>query len=416
MSRRAAVFGITPPGALIGQRLALVEDAWSRLTVAAGKHAAGDRVPLDTLLRHYDANRHPLHARGWTSRGRLQDLFEASFRKVAVSGPETGVDYVTRDAFVDFYVKLSQEVQVMRQKGEAALDPDAFFCAMVEQTWHLDEEWGLPESRRVVAVAAPAAAGKAVEAGSGDGAAAKRAAAVVVVQAETDSDDECQNANMHDVLRPTGVKALQSVHRPPVEVMDLVWRDDKTKALVGFRGVVRPLFCRAALPAPLRGHVLLAQESLENRVRFVPTRPTNQAALDFVWEDVEGSGRLCGLRGVVSSAVDLVVAPDAVKQHLMTPAQSAAAGVEFAETDKPANGILFKRVNDAYGMDAVEEARRTAALKKAVFEGTACGNVYATTWSGKFSDQFPGGPYRQQGLNTAQSRPRVAFGSGKNMM
>lgn len=430
MSRRQAVFGITPAGALVGARLQLVEEAWHRLSVAAGKHCVvvdsednNSLIPLPVLLRHYDANRHPLHMRGWTSRGRLQDLFETSFKKVAVSGPEPNVEYVAHGAFVDFYVKLSAEVQVMRQKGEAALDPDAFFCQMVEQTWHLDEEWGIAGQRKLVTVAAVSPVSAEGEGGGSSKTAVKKSQ-TLLVSAESDSDDECHNSNMNDVLRPTGVKAMQSVQRLPTDVLDLVWAvsDAATgkKQLVGFRGVVRPLFPRAAVPAPIRGHFLLPAESAESHVKFLATRPSNQPSLDFVWPDMEnllvgGSGSsqspvLIGLQGVVSSSVDMVAVPEEIRRHLFTPAQSSAANVQFAPTEKPPCPILFKKLSDEYGMDAVPEARRTAALKKAVFEGTACGNVYATTWSGKFSDQFPAGPWRQAGLNTSASKPRVYFG------
>lgn len=363
MSRRQAAFGIITPGALVGDRLSLVLDAWQRLCNVS--NAPNDsQVPLDILVRHYDANRHPLHVRGWTSRGRLQDLFETSFKQVAFPSESTGALVVAKDSFLDFYVKLSQEVQTMRQKGEAALDPDKFFCLMVEQTWHLDENWG--------------------------------------EDVDDDNDQHgISNSNHHDVLRPTGIKALEPVHRLPTSALDLIWKDAKTGRLVGFRGVVKPLFLRRVLPPHLRGHFALPIESNENKVQYVPTRPTNQPAFDFVWEDVE-SGKLVGLQGVVASAVDLPLTDNDIKKHLFTSAESRANGVQYLEDcAKDSSSVLFKKTHDDYGTDADLEARKVAALKKAVFEGTACGHVYATTWSGKFSDQFPGGPYRQAGLNTS---------------
>lgn len=362
MSRRQTAFGIITPGALVGDRLTLVLDAWQRLCNVS--NVADDSfVPLEILVRHYDANRHPLHVRGWTSRGRLQDLFETSFKQVAVAST-SGALVVPKDSFLDFYVKLSQEVQTMRQKGEAALDPDKFFCLMVEQTWHLDEHWG-----------------------------------------EDVDDDQDQhginNSNNHDILRPTGIKALEPVHRLPTSPLDLIWADAKTGRLVGFRGIVKPLFIRQILPALLRGHFALSIESAENKVQYLPTRPTNQPPFDFVWEDAE-TGKLVGLQGVIASAVDLPLTSDDIKKHLSTPAESRANGVQYLEDcAKDSSSVLFKKTHDDYGTDAVLEARKIAGLKKAVFEGTACGHVYATTWSGKFSDQFPGGPYRQAGLNTS---------------
>jgi hypothetical protein len=149
-------------------------------------------------------------------------------------------------------------------------------------------------------------------------------------------------------------------------------------------------------------------ESAEARVRFLPTRPTNQPPLDFVWREGEGEeGQLVGFPGVIASVVDVPVVPESVRSLLMTPEQSSAAGVRFATIAAPTAGVLFKRQSDSYGRDAVDEARRVAALKRAVFEGTACGHVYATTWSGKFSDGFGGGPWRQQGLNCSMTKPRL---------
>ena len=375
MSRRDAAFGIVPVGSLVGERCDLVSDAWSRLCNVAG--ATDDsKAPLALLVQHYDATRHPLHVRGWTSRGRLDDLFLASFKSAVVKGDD-GVDYVPKAAFFDFYVKLSTEVQTMRQKGEAALDPEAFFCTMVLATWHLDEPWGL-------SAAAAATAATNVE-----------------------------NSNVDDVLRPTDIKAREPIARVATDAMDLVWVAPDGKGLVGFRGVCKPLFPRSIVAPLLRGHFALAVESTQNKVRFLPTRPTNQPPFDFVWRDDESGGRLVGLQGVIASAADLSIVPASVAAHIMTPAQSEAAQVSFLPCGKPTGPVLFKRVSDDYGLDALSEARRTAALKKAVFEGTACGHVYATTWSGKFSDQFPAGPWRQAGLNTSASKSRFELGSWK---
>jgi hypothetical protein len=361
MSRRQAAFGIIEAGSLVGERLRLVTDVWNRLCNVS-KVENDSKVPFDILVKHYDANRHPLHVRGWTSRGRLHDLFVSSFKQVAFESE--GKLYVAKDSFIDFYVKLSLEVQTMRQKGEAALDPDRFFCTMVEQTWHLDEDWGQ----------------------------------------QPDDEDEhgIANSNVEDILRPTGIKALEPVQRMPTDALDLVWKDPQTGKLTGFKGIVKPLFPRKDIPARIRGHFVLGIESAENKVKFIPTRPTNQPPFDFVWQDEE-TGKLIGLHGVVASSVDLPFTPDNIKRHLFTPKESLESGVEFISHAKDPASTLFKKINDEYGLDAVHEARKVAGLKKAVFEGTACGNVYATTWSGKFSDQFPGGPWRQAGLNCSST-------------
>lgn len=254
---------------------------------------------------------------------------------------------VTWNEFLQFHVKMSLEVDRSR-----ALDRDSTFTMLVTQMWKLDEE----EERalhptRIFPITMSA---------------------------------------------PTGLLATKS--------MDLLWPNpDVPGGLLGFRGVVRPRFGRADLPSQLQGYFAFADEVANRDVKTVVERATLMSSLSIVWR-IE-SGELVGFKDVVSPNISVGKLPDELKDVILTEADAEKLGpVCWLPLKEPYNPT-YKKSSQSFGVGAEQSAGDVLALKKKVWEGNNCGLAWHGH-TGKFTDDFKGGAYRNSSFNTSTVKPR----------
>lgn len=294
-------------------------------------------VPLSAMKMLYNAAAHPRVLDGSISQSKARALFESHFTHIPPEGA------VTWDDFASYYTKASTEIDAGRD-----IDPDASFVQMVIRAWRLDE----------------------------DGAPRFESTGILPTTLE----------------RPSGYSATVN--------MDLVWKDENG-GLVGYRHVVKPLFSRAELPDEIRGYFALPVESTRANVRFLPAQAALVADLDLVWPKnaAEPSGEWTGYRAAVRSNVDTRFLPALLQNYILPFTRTSQMNVTYNESVKIQNPV-YKKTSQTYGVGAKEHCAQVAELKKLTWEGKAAGNVFAGK-TGKFSDQFKAGCYRNSGLNVS---------------
>lgn len=292
-------------------------------------------VDIVDLKEVYDVSRHPRVLDGSMSQSMALQMFLNNFEPCAAARDGK----VTWDEFQTYYEKVSAEVDLGRE-----LDHDAYFELLVVRAWRLDEpeDARMPETRFI---------------------------------ATTDE-------------KPTGLKATRSMH--------LVWRDPASGTILGFPSVVKPWFARKIMPLSLRQHFAYYDEMERVPHKMLPANGCSLAPLDIVWTD-ESDGSVLALKGLVATTVDVAKLPDTLRAHIMLPTEAAKLNPSYIPIEPVANPI-YKRSNDVYGVGSNEQCQKILELKKATFNGTACGNVFAGK-TGKFSNSFGGGMYTNSSLN-----------------
>jgi hypothetical protein len=302
---------------------------------------------LESMKATFDAARHPRAVDGTMSQSMVREAFFNQFEPLAAARGGS----VSWDEFLTYYTRLSAEIDTGRE-----LNHDHFFEMVVSKVWRLDDDAKdpLPVTK------------------------------VIPITLE----------------RPTGLLATQN--------MDLMWPDG-AGGLIGFRAVVKPWFARSDLPEGLRGHLLFAQETQRHTHKYLPVQAALTPPHDIIWEIEPESGVYAGLQGVVLSNVDLAQLPTDLLQYILPSKVSGQKSVHFLSLPKVENPH-YKRSSEVYGFRAQEHCQELLELKKAVFSGDAKGGVFAGR-TGKFSNEFGGGMYRNSGLNVTTNPHKKMFTS-----
>jgi len=193
---------------------------------------------------------------------------------------------------------------------------------------------------------------------------------------------------------PTGLAATKN--------LDLVWPEDGV--LYAFKGTIKCRFARSLLPPSIRGCFAFQEELTGFTVKTRLSRSALIAPLSIVWLNNE-TGEVFGLRDVVAPNVDVPQLPSYLQDVLLqadaaTKRYGNITWLELARAYNP----MYKKSSEAFGVGTAEHALDVVTLKKAVFEGTACGLAWHGH-TGKFTDSFNGGPYKFSGLNTVKTKP-----------
>lgn len=200
-------------------------------------------------------------------------------------------------------------------------------------------------------------------------------------------------------LLPTGIVPL-TVYFPEgilaTQKMDLLWRDEKSGALVGYKNVVRPQFARAWLPEAIRGSFAFPEETKGTAVTYLQSQPALQPPYSIVWDGASGKE---GLQDIVVSNVDLDVLPEYLRAIILSAKEAAAvkSQVEFLRPPTVSNP-MYRTSNSHFGKGADEATIKVQQEKTQALTGQNPVGVFAGR-IGKFSGTFAGGMPSASGLN-----------------
>ena len=291
-------------------------------------------VNLTEIIRVYDATRHPRVLDGSMSPSQALQQLLNFFEPCAILRNGT----ISLEEFLGYYAKMSVEVDRGREQN-----PDEYFERVVARFWRLDE----------------------------------------------DQLVRLQPTNIIPVTLdvPTGLLAMTS--------MDLIWAVEGGK-IVGYKGVVKPVFGRKILPEAIRGMCAISGELSRFPHEYIPSRPAMLPPFDLVWEIEEG-GPWTGLQGVVTSNINPAALPAHIQQHVITHEEAVKRNVTFIPLVAVAN-VFYKKSSEVVGQGTEGAATRLFEVKKSTYEGNACGNGFAGR-NGSFSNQFIAGMYSTASLN-----------------
>jgi hypothetical protein len=302
-----------------------------------------DSVTTTALKAAYDARRHPRVLDGNMSIIQAEEALLRQFE-----GAEDGI--ITWKEFLQYHIKVSNEVDRSR-----SLDRETTFLNIVAMAWRLDK----------------------------DPNAALSPTGIIPLTLEC----------------PTGLAATKN--------LDLVWPSSEPGVLFGFKGVVKCRFGRSSLPEDIRGCFAFQDELVNFTVKYPVSRSVLIAPVSIVWTD-ESTGQIVGLRDVVTPNADLNQVPDFLRSRMMQADEairlygSAINWLPLAQAYNP----TYKKSSESVGVAVDDHARDVLDLKKRVFEGTNCGVAWHGH-TGKFTDSFNGGPYKNSSLNTATRKPTL---------
>lgn len=334
------------PYALNARRLAVVEASFALMDVERTGF-----VPIQVLLATFRPERHPQVLDGNVPKSKLTESLQTFFQSFIERN-----EPVPLDAFVAYYTRISADVDRSREVFR-----DALFEKMVAPCWGLDIA-SLPS------------------------------------------------------INPTGfrVSTLEMAEGLAAATnMDLVFPDLEGDGFCGFEAVVKNTFARKELPEALQGYFGLVEESKLQKVRYITAAATTertvlgrgpaQAVLpyDLIWQD-EATGAWTGLQAVIAAKIDISRLPETLLAAVVPPSVSAERKVQFLPQRAPFNPF-YKKSSDAFGVGAVDAAKKTCEVKAAYYSGNGCGQVYCGH-VGKFTDEFKGGVYSSSGLNTSTTR------------
>jgi len=246
---------------------------------------------------------------------------------------------VTWQEFLQYHCRMSIEVDRSR-----SIDRDAWFIRVVERAWRLDQ-------------------------------------------------------NPDDALEPTGVfpetldapKGLAQTRN-----MDLLWPDEKKPgALKGYKVAVKPTFARKDMPKAIRGYFTLQSETETIPKTFLPPRGALLPPMSIVFEREDGPAAM--IVDVVSSNVDPSELPPALRAIILTRDEATARGATPLVQQKLFNPI-YKKSSEVFGEGSDARAQEVLELKRKAFAGDNAGQIWLGR-TGKFSDEFRGGVYRNDSLN-----------------
>lgn len=295
-------------------------------------------APYDALVAAYDVAKHPTVALG--------DMAPSAARQILANQIKPSADAnngnVAFEDFVMFHQKMSNEVDKLREK-----DLDYYYVTLVSNLWNVNT-LRIPPTN------------------------------IIPVTFQL----------------PTGLLATRN--------LDLIWVDESSGKLVGYRGVVKPCFARKVLPESLQGHVAFVDELRGTSVTYLPPQPAVQPPYDLVWGQDE---KLFGLEGLILSNVDLSQLPAALTAHVIPSKDAKGLAVQYVNESTFENPT-YKTSNSKFGYNAEEYTRRLNEEKLKTLTGQNPVGVEAGR-SGAFTAMFGGGMPQAAGLNFTLTRSRV---------
>lgn len=292
---------------------------------------------LDVLVQAYDTSKHPTVVLG--------DLAPSAAKKILRTQLEPSANYHNGYVALDDFLVFHERLQTGLLKTESHVkDPEARFVQLVAQLWNV--------------------------------------AALKL---------EPTGITPLTMELPTGFQASRQ--------MDLIWVDEATGALQGYRGVVKPIFRRADLPKGIQGHFAFADEVKLLNVKYIPPQPAVRPPFDVVWSD---NDVLYGLAAVVSSSVDTAVLPSFLATFIGNCPKNQdgkAMDVTFLQKDDAAmKNPMYITSSAAIGIKAVEYAHKVVDAKIKALNGTNPVGIFAGR-AGKFTATFDGGMPQSSGFN-----------------